>query len=114
MFFQDFNLFLEPFSLWISLNSFINPFKGLILSNYSRSMIVQYLLHLEQFLIIYITLWKYKFKFTKCPSTYIHLIIFILLLLFEIIPINRLGKYRIHQFNHKRTKSLNPFPIEYI
>jgi hypothetical protein len=100
----------ESFSFWISLHTFVNPFKGFFLSKYARSMILAFLLHVELFLIGYVNIWQRKYKFVDCAASYFMIVGFILCLIYEVFPCFNFAKNKIKRISEADTFRILDFP----
>lgn len=78
-------LLFEPYAFWCSLHTVVSPFRAMDQCKSARSLVVIYLLYMENFLLIYTTIWYMEKNIINQVFAYIYAIVFVAFLLYQII-----------------------------
>ena len=81
-------LLFEPFAFWCSLHTVVSPFRAMEQSKSARSLVAIYLLYMENFLIIYTTIWYMKKNVINQVFSYLYAAVFLIFVLYQLFSNN--------------------------
>lgn len=83
-----FILLFEPYAFWCSLYTVVSPFRAMDQCKCARSLVAIYLLYMENFLMIYVTIWYMKKNIINQVFAYIYASVFLIFFIYQILSSN--------------------------
>lgn len=78
-------LIFEPYALWCSLYTVVSPFRAMDQCKCARSLVVIYLLYMESFLMVYVTIWYMKKTVINQVFAYMFAAVFFIFFIYQLI-----------------------------